>query len=95
MKKIFITFAVVLVILCSAVSAVAVDDTTEDITETSTEVVTEQTTETITEDVTEETTEEATEDLTEKLVNISEYQYSIILILLVILIFGLCVLLLK
>ncbi|MEE0265940.1 MAG: hypothetical protein UD936_09980 [Acutalibacteraceae bacterium] len=95
MKKIFIAFGVVLIIVFSAVSAVAVDDTTVNFTEPITETITEQTTETITEYVTEEVTEEPTEDLTAKFVNISEYQYSIMLIVSVILIFGLCVLLLK
>lgn len=91
MKRIFTFFFAMLIVLCSVISVNAVEDTTEEITESITEAFTEVTTESLTEIV----TEEPTEDLIEKSVNIAEYQYSIMLIVLVILIFGLCVLLVK
>ena len=90
MKKLFIAFTVILIAVCSVISVSAVEDTTEEVTEPITEIVieiaTEEITEVYTEEVIELATEETTEDIIEKLVNILEYQYSIMLIILVLLV---------
>ena len=93
-KKIMVLCLIVIVSLCGSVTAFADEEPTEDKTEIVTEQVTDEVTEIVTEDITEAETEPLTE-ITTEVTKKEDYQYTIILLLFVMVCFILCVNILK